>query len=94
MKELGKIKKVANPDLTVFVSEALAGQSALIQARKFLEITEFDAFALTKVDVDEKGGTLLSIAIGLDKPILFLGIGQEYEDITLFNLDFIKKMLE
>lgn len=93
MQELAKIKKVANPDLVVFVSEAIAGQSAILQASKFYEITKFDAFALTKVDVDDKGGTLLSIAIGLEKPVLFLGVGQEYKDLEFFNIDFIKKII-
>lgn len=94
MKELAKIRRVANPDLVVFVSEALAGQTAIIQAGNFSEITNFDAFALTKVDVDDKGGTLLSIAIGLKKPVIFLGVGQEYKDIAFFDLAFIEKMLE
>jgi|GEM_PF-1786056 len=92
MKELQKIRKIANPNLVVFCSEALAGQAAIVQAKTFEKIVGFDCFVLTKADVDEKGGTLLSIAIGINKPILFLGIGQEYKDIIFFDILFLRKM--
>ena len=93
MKELEKIKKVINPDFTVFVAEAISGQTALAQAESFNKYINFDAFILTKVDVDEKGGTLLSISLGLKKPILFLGVGQEYKDIAFFDKEFLENVI-
>lgn len=93
MKELEKIKNVIKPDFIVFVAEAIAGQTALMQAESFNKYANFNAFILTKVDVDEKGGTLLSISLGLKKPILFLGVGQEYKDIAFFTKDFLEKVI-
>ncbi len=93
MKELEKIKNVIKPDFIVFVAEAIAGQTALMQAESFNKYANFNAFILTKVDVDEKGGTLLSISLGLKKPILFLGVGQEYKDIAFFNKEFLEKVI-
>lgn len=93
MKELEKIKNVIKLDYIVFVAEAIAGQTALMQAESFNKYTNFNAFILTKTDVDEKGGTLLSISLGLKKPVLFLGIGQEYKDIAFFTKDFLEKVI-
>ncbi len=93
MKELEKIKRVINPDSVVFVAEAIAGQTALQQAESFNKMTNFNAFILTKIDVDEKGGTLLSIALGLQKPVLFLGTGQEYKDIAFFDKKFLEDVI-
>lgn len=93
MKELEKIKKVVKPDYIVFVAEAIAGQTALMQAESFNKHTNFNAFILTKTDVDEKGGTLLSISLGLKKPVLFLGMGQEYKDIAFFTKEFLEKVI-
>ena len=92
MDELKKIKRVVNADMLVFVSEALVGQTAIIQAETFNKEIGFDSFVLTKVDVDEKGGTLLSISIGLKKPNLFLGVGQEYKDLIFLNNSFLDNM--
>jgi len=93
MKELEKIKTVVKPDYIVFVAEAIAGQTALMQAESFDKYTNFNAFILTKTDVDEKGGTLLSISLGLKKPVLFLGVGQEYKDIAFFDKEFLEKVI-
>lgn len=93
MKELEKIKKVIQPDFTVFVAEAIAGQTALAQAESFNKYINFDSFVLTKADVDEKGGTLLSISLGLKKPVLFLGVGQEYKDIAFFDKEFLEQVI-
>jgi len=93
MKELTKIKNVIKPDFIVFVAEAIAGQTALMQAESFNRYVQFDAFILAKVDVDEKGGTLLSISLGLKKPVLFLGVGQEYKDIAFFDKEFLEQVI-
>ena len=93
LKEMEKISKVTNPDLKIFVAESIAGNDAIQQARNFNETIGIDASILTKADVDEKGGTAISINYVTKKPILFLGTGQSYEDLELFNKEkFIEKL--
>ncbi|HWH07881.1 MAG TPA: hypothetical protein VNX21_01690, partial [Candidatus Thermoplasmatota archaeon] len=85
MDEMKKIKRVAKPDLIVFVGDSLAGNDAVEQAQKFNEAVGIDAVILTKVDTDAKGGAALSIAKAVGRPILFLGVGQEYGDIVPYD---------
>ncbi len=85
MKEMEKIKRISKPDLIIFVGDALAGNDAVEQARKFNESVNIDAAVLTKIDADAKGGAALSIAHAVGKPILFVGVGQEYEDLVPFD---------
>ena len=65
--------------------------AAIEQARQFNETVSVDAAILTKADVDEKGGAPLSIAYTIKKPILYLGMGQEYDCLEEFN---VSKILE
>jgi len=85
LKEMEKICRVTKPNLKVFVAEAVSGNDATEQAKAFNQIAGIDASILSKVDVDEKGGTILSIGYVTNKPILYLGVGQEYQDLELFN---------
>lgn len=85
LEELKKLVRVAKPDLKIFVAESFSGQALLTQAREFDSTLGLDGFILTKMDVDPKGGTLLSLAFNLHKPILFLGTGQEYDDLQAFD---------
>ncbi len=85
MDEMAKIKRVAKPDLIVFVGDALAGNDAVEQAKRFNEIVGIDGVILTKVDTDAKGGSALSVAYTIGKPLLFVGMGQEYEDQIPFD---------
>ena len=85
MDEMKKIKRVAKPDLIVFVGDSLAGNDAVEQAVHFDKAVGIDAVVLTKVDTDAKGGAALSIAKAVGKPILFLGVGQEYGDIVPYD---------
>ncbi|MFX1474002.1 MAG: signal recognition particle-docking protein FtsY [Promethearchaeota archaeon] len=85
MAELAKIHRIANPDLVVFVGDALAGNDVIQQAKTFNEIIGIDAAILTKVDADTKGGAALSIALATGKPIIFVGVGQEYSDLEEFR---------
>ena len=89
MDEMNKIRRVASPDLVIFVGDSLAGNDAVEQAKKFHEAVDIDAVVLTKLDVDAKGGAALSISSEIDKPISFVGIGQEYEDIMPFDAAWI-----
>lgn len=85
LKELEKISRVAKPDLKIFVGEAITGNDSLEQVRSFDFAIGIDGIILTKADTDEKGGTSLSLGFVTKKPILYLGTGQEYKDITPFN---------
>lgn len=93
MAEMKKIKRVANPDLIVFVGDALTGNDAIDQAQKFNEAVGLDAAILTKIDADAKGGAALSIAYAIGKPLLFIGVGQEYDDLVAFDAESLVKRL-
>jgi fused signal recognition particle receptor len=93
MAELKKIHRVAEPDLVIFVGDALAGNDAIEQAKTFNEIIGIDAAILTKVDADTKGGAALSIAIATGKPIIFVGVGQEYPDLEAFDPEWFAQKI-
>ena len=88
MDEMKKIKRVAKPHLTIFVGDSLAGNDAIEQAKTFDQEVGVDAVILTKIDADAKGGAAISIAYEIDKPIIFLGTGQNYEDLMKFDVDW------
>jgi fused signal recognition particle receptor len=94
MEELGKIVKVAKPDLTLFIGEAITGNDCIEQAREFNNMVNIDGIILSKADVDQKGGAAISISYVLNKPILYLGVGQNYEDLRKFTTDFILDQLD
>jgi len=85
MAQLEKIDRVVDPDMTLFVDEAVAGQDAVMRAQEFNDAAAIDGTILTKADVDASGGAAISIAYVTGKPILFLGTGQEYEHIEPFD---------
>jgi len=80
-----KIIRVTKPDLKIFVAEAITGNDATEQAKTFDENFDIDGTILTKADVDEKGGTAISVGFVTGKPILMLGVGQNYEDLEVFS---------
>lgn len=85
MKEMEKIIRVTKPDLTLFVGESITGNDATEQARTFSQAIPIDGMILTKADVDDKGGTALSVSYVTQKPIYFLGMGQTYDDLKPFK---------
>ena len=85
MAQLEKIDRVVEPDLTIFVDEAVAGQDAVERARTFDEAAEIDGAVLTKADADSSGGAAISVARVTGKPVLFLGVGQEYDHLERFD---------
>lgn len=89
MKELEKMNRVIKPDLKVYVGEAIAGNALIEQVREFDRAIGVDGVILTKVDVDEKGGAAVSIYHSTGKPVLYLGVGQEAEDLREFSADFV-----
>ena len=85
MSQLEKIDRVVDPDMTLFVDEAVAGQDAVMRAQEFNDAAAIDGTILTKADVDASGGAAISISYVTGKPILFLGTGQGYEHIEPFE---------
>ena len=85
ISEMEKICRITNPDLKIFVAESIAGNDATEQAKTFHEAIEIDGTILSKADVDEKGGTIISVSAITHKPIFYLGTGQNYKDLKLFN---------
>ena len=93
MNELVKIKRVVCPNLTVFVVDSLIGNDAVMQAEEFNKAICVDATILTKVDADVKGGSALSVTYVTQRPILFIGVGQTYKDLELFNPEKFVNMI-
>ena len=93
MDEMKKIKRVADPDLVVFVGDALTGNDATEQAVKFNDAIDIDGVILTKADADSKGGASLSIGYVIKKPIMFLGVGQGYDDIKEYDAEWMLDQL-
>jgi fused signal recognition particle receptor len=93
LEEMKKIARVANPDLKIFVGDALAGNDALSQAREFDAAIGINGAILTKVDADPSGGAALSIAFVTGKPVILIGVGQGYDDIKQFDPDWFAQRL-
>jgi fused signal recognition particle receptor len=95
MDELKKVVRVNKPDLKILVMDSLAGNDLVEQAKNFDEAVGVDCMIFTKVDVNEKGGGMLSACLAVKKPILYIGKGQEYKDIELFDANkFVKDLME
>ncbi len=93
MNELAKIKRIISPDLTILTVDALTGNDAVMQADEFHRSIGIDGTILTKVDADVKGGSALSVTYVTGKPILYIGVGQKYEDLQEFNPEQFAEML-
>jgi fused signal recognition particle receptor len=95
MDEMGKIVRVVKPDVKFFIGDALAGNDTINQAREFFHYTNFDGAILTKVDADAKGGSAISILHITSRPIVYVGMGQGYDDIIPFDSNkFIESLFE
>lgn len=94
-----------NPDLVLFVGEALVGNEAVDQVTKFnqalidharlqSEPRVIDGIVLTKFDtINDKVGAAISMTYTTDKPIVFVGIGQRYQDLKTINADVVTDAL-
>jgi len=89
LEEMKKIARVAKPDLTLLVADALTGNDAVEQAKTFSEAVKIDGIILTKLDADAKGGSAISMATVIGKPVLFATVGQSYGDLVSFEPDQI-----
>ena len=104
MRSLSKLVTLNNPDLVLFVGEALVGNEAVDQVSGFNQaLAEYsaskqprliDGIMLTKFDtIDDKVGAALSLVYTTGKPIVFVGVGQTYTDIRNLNVDHVVKAL-
>jgi fused signal recognition particle receptor len=89
MEEMKKIIRVAKPDFKIFVGESITGNDCVEQAKKFDEAVGIDGIILSKADVDEKGGAAISVGYVTKKPILYIGVGQEYSDLKEFDPNLV-----
>ncbi len=89
MNELEKITRVVSPNFKVLVIDSLTGSDSVNQARTFDEKVGVDYIILTKADCDERGGAVISVCYALKKPLIFLGVGQEYNSLTVPNVSEI-----
>ncbi|MDD1777899.1 MAG: signal recognition particle-docking protein FtsY [Candidatus Helarchaeota archaeon] len=95
IEEVKKIVRVIEPDLKIFVGSLLVGNAAWQQAETFSKEIGIDANILTMADADIKGGAALSITYLTQKPIIFLGNGQSYDQLIPFNPQkFAEALLE
>jgi len=100
MLELEKITRViakiapGQPAETWLVLDASTGQNALVQAEKFREFSAINGMVLAKLDGTAKGGTVVSIAVGMKLPVLFVGSGESADDLWEFSADdFVDSLL-
>ena len=99
MNELSKIKNVMKklipeaPHDVMLVLDASTGQNALEQAKQFSLATEVTCLALTKLDGTAKGGVVLGIADEMKIPIRYLGVGEQVDDLQVFNRMAFVEML-
>jgi len=93
LAEMAKIARVAEPDLKLFVGDALAGNDALSQAREFNDAIGIDGAILTKIDADPSGGAALSIAYVTGRPVVYVGTGQGYDDLQRFDPQWFARRL-
>jgi fused signal recognition particle receptor len=93
MAELEKMKRIAGrevpqaPHETLLVIDAVTGQNGLEQARQFMKAANVTGIVLTKLDGTAKGGIAVAIAKELNLPIRYVGIGEQVDDLMVFDAD-------
>lgn len=85
MQEIQSIATAVRPDETLFVADAMTGQSAVDIAKEFEEKVGISGVILTKFDSDTRGGAALSLRSVVGKPIKFIGTGEKMEDLDPFH---------
>ncbi|MEM4335792.1 MAG: signal recognition particle-docking protein FtsY [Candidatus Anstonellales archaeon] len=95
MREIEKMVRVIKPDLKIYIGESIAGNALLEQVKEFHERVGMDGVILTKIDVDPKGGTILSVRKATSVPVIYVGTGQNYDDLEKFDArEIAKKIVE
>ncbi|MCH8519620.1 MAG: signal recognition particle-docking protein FtsY [Nanoarchaeota archaeon] len=93
MEELKKIKRVSQTDIVMFIGDSVSGNDLLEQIELFDKGLGISGVVLTKVDTDERPGSVVTTAYSIDAPIYFLGTGQRYEDLVKFDAKFVAEQL-
>jgi fused signal recognition particle receptor len=93
MAELEKMKRIAGrevsgaPHETLLVLDAVTGQNGLEQARQFTKVADVTGIVLTKLDGTAKGGIAVAISKELNLPIRYVGIGEQVDDLMVFDAE-------
>ena len=100
MDELNKIQKVVNKEMAeaskevLLVIDATTGQNAISQVKAFKEQADITGIVLTKLDGTTKGGAVVGIVQENDIPVKFIGVGEQIDDMEIFNSkDFVKAII-
>ena len=100
MDELVKIKKVIDKELpeaskeVLMVLDATTGQNAIAQVKAFKETVDINGIILTKLDGTAKGGVVVGIVAENQMPVKFVGVGEQIDDMEIFNSeDFVKALI-
>jgi len=93
MDEMRKIVRVNKPDSVIFVGDALAGNDIVQQVKEFNDACDITGVILTKVDADVKGGAAVSVSYTTKRPIMYVGVGQGYDDIQEFSPDWFVDLI-
>lgn len=100
MDELGKINKVISKELpesskeVLLVLDGTTGQNAIMQVKAFKETTDITGIVLTKLDGTAKGGVVIGIVDENKIPVKYIGIGEQIDDMEVFNSqDFLKAII-
>lgn len=100
MDELSKIQKVINKEMpdadkeVLLVIDGTTGQNAISQVKAFKEETDLTGLVITKLDGTAKGGAAIGIVAENHIPIKFIGVGEQIDDMEIFNSeDFVKAII-
>ena len=91
MNELSKIKRVMDkvipnsPHEILLVLDGSTGQNAFEQAKQFINTTDVNALAITKLDGSAKGGVVIGISNEFKIPVKYIGVGETIDDLQVFN---------
>ncbi len=99
MNELSKINKVVERNYpecdyrTYIVLDATTGQNAMSQVEAFDEIIDMDGIILNKLDGTAKGGVVFAISVERELPVVFVGVGEQIDDLLPFDAtDFVNEL--
>ena len=100
MDELNKIQRVIDKEMpeadkeTLLVIDGTTGQNAISQVKAFKQETDLTGIILTKLDGTAKGGAVIGIVEENKIPVKFIGVGEQIDDMEVFNIeDFVKAII-
>ncbi len=100
-EELKKIVRICNkahegaPHRKILIIDGTQGNSAIAQAKAFNDMIDVDGIIITKLDGTAKGGSIFSIAYALRLPIFYVGVGEQPEDLVVFDkYQFVSDFLD